>query len=380
MSSEDSSSSPSGTRIGQILEQARKEQGLSLQQVEQATKIRAKYLKELERGNFSVLPAVYVRGSLRTYADHLRLDGEALTRELKYQQASPDEQLAPMYSEPSKSDFGRSLVSANSPPAGAEGPTMIEDKEDDRPPLIPVGNRFYLYLGSGALVVLILGAVALALVLIGNDQLTASKEAREPMASPATPTDDGAGEDANHSVRHVGDERSADDEGDGRLLREQAGLPPDRGAEDDGGAGRVGQTEQEQSGPSQTGDSRDATTTSSAPMTIEVAPATTEPNATPTRLPAAPTTVESASASTKPNATPVLSTPTTAESPPTTTKVVTRDRQDGVGGGRDKDGGPVGRDKDGGPVGRDKDDGPVGRDNKVLRGMQPTEDDLDPDR
>lgn len=96
MGSENSSSFPSGRKIGRILEQARKEQGLSLQQVEQATKIRARYLKELEEGNFGVLPAVYVRGSLKTYADHLRLDGDGLTRELKHQQAAPDEWANPI--------------------------------------------------------------------------------------------------------------------------------------------------------------------------------------------------------------------------------------------------------------------------------------------
>ncbi|MBD0354859.1 MAG: helix-turn-helix domain-containing protein, partial [Rubrobacteraceae bacterium] len=36
-------------QVGRILEQAREERGLSLHQVEQATKIRARYLKELER-------------------------------------------------------------------------------------------------------------------------------------------------------------------------------------------------------------------------------------------------------------------------------------------------------------------------------------------
>ena len=51
-------------QVGRILEQAREERGLSLPQVEQATKIRARYLKELERENFDVLPAVYVQGSL----------------------------------------------------------------------------------------------------------------------------------------------------------------------------------------------------------------------------------------------------------------------------------------------------------------------------
>lgn len=64
-------------------------------------------------------------------------------------------------------------------------------------------------------------------------------EAREPMASPAPPTADGKGEGSHESVQQADDERSVDDEGDGRLLGEQAG-PPDRGAEDNGGAGRVG--------------------------------------------------------------------------------------------------------------------------------------------
>ena len=51
------SSAHAGPRIGRALELARKERGLSLKQVEQATKIRARYLRELERENFGVLPA-----------------------------------------------------------------------------------------------------------------------------------------------------------------------------------------------------------------------------------------------------------------------------------------------------------------------------------
>src|SRR3712207_2897957 len=151
MSSEDSSSSLSGSKIGQILEQARKEQGLSLQEVEQATKIRARYLKELEEGNFSVLPAVYVRGSLKTYADHLHLDGEALTQELiKHQQASLDEPPAPTYDEPSKSNSARPLISASSPPKEGEGLTTTKGKEDVIPALLSADNRYYAYLGSAA--------------------------------------------------------------------------------------------------------------------------------------------------------------------------------------------------------------------------------------
>src|ERR671938_360481 len=72
-----------GLNIGRTLELARKEQGLSFNQVEQAIKIRATYLQALERENFDVLPAVYMQGSLKTYANFLHLDGEAMARELR---------------------------------------------------------------------------------------------------------------------------------------------------------------------------------------------------------------------------------------------------------------------------------------------------------
>jgi cytoskeletal protein RodZ len=65
---------------------AREKRGLSLQQVEEATKIRARYLRDLENEHFDVLPAVYMLGSLKTYAEHLGLDGAAMTRELKRRQ------------------------------------------------------------------------------------------------------------------------------------------------------------------------------------------------------------------------------------------------------------------------------------------------------
>ncbi len=72
------------TEIGRFLEQKRKERGLSLEEVEQATKIRKRYLTGLERDNYAILPdAVYARGFLKTYANYLGLDGEALSRQLK---------------------------------------------------------------------------------------------------------------------------------------------------------------------------------------------------------------------------------------------------------------------------------------------------------
>jgi cytoskeleton protein RodZ len=75
-----------GLEIGRTLRLAREKRGLSLQQVEEATKIRARYLRDLENEHFDVLPAVYMLGSLKTYAEHLGLDGAAMTRELKRRQ------------------------------------------------------------------------------------------------------------------------------------------------------------------------------------------------------------------------------------------------------------------------------------------------------
>lgn len=72
------------TQIGAVLTRRRREKGLSLRDVEQATKIRTRYLEGLEREDYSGLPdPIYVQGFLKTYANFLGLDGEQLSRELK---------------------------------------------------------------------------------------------------------------------------------------------------------------------------------------------------------------------------------------------------------------------------------------------------------
>src|SRR5919199_1968838 len=63
--------------IGNSLREARLRQGLDFPQVEQATKIRGKYLRALEEEQFETLPAqTYVKGFLRSYAEYLGLDGQ----------------------------------------------------------------------------------------------------------------------------------------------------------------------------------------------------------------------------------------------------------------------------------------------------------------
>jgi hypothetical protein len=66
--------------IGQVLRAARRGAGIELQQAAWATRLREDYLEALERDEVDSLdldPA-YVRGTVRTYAGYLGLDGETL--------------------------------------------------------------------------------------------------------------------------------------------------------------------------------------------------------------------------------------------------------------------------------------------------------------
>lgn len=67
--------------IGRRLREARERKGLTLHDVQVATKIRRKYLEALERGDDSELPPeVYTRGFIRAYASLVDLDGMELAQ------------------------------------------------------------------------------------------------------------------------------------------------------------------------------------------------------------------------------------------------------------------------------------------------------------
>jgi cytoskeleton protein RodZ len=108
------SRAPSGNaKIGPVLEKARKERGLTLEEVEHATKIRKRYLVSLEREDYGVLPdAVYAQGFLKTYANYLGLDGEELARELKDRRRPRRERAVTYdYGKSRTSEFDKPLVS-----------------------------------------------------------------------------------------------------------------------------------------------------------------------------------------------------------------------------------------------------------------------------
>ena len=294
-------------KIGRTLELARKEQGLSLHQVEQETKIRTRYLRELERENFDVLPAVYVQGSLKTYANFLGLDGEALTRELRRRQPPEDEPEAPTHIEPPKSDYlDRYLISVGGA-VGSENGEVTEDEEIVGAKTVPA-NNYRLYLGSAASLVLALVAAALVLTLPRDSQLAVS-QVREPLISQAPSEVSRVSDEERNPVPQQENGESSDPE-----PRQQAGSP-DEDAREDGGEPAQG--------------SLDATATASAMPAAETASA--EPDATP-----APTTEE-----------PVAEEPATTRPVPAASEAPVEEGQPVVGGLRAR--GPV-QENDEGPV------------------------------
>jgi len=82
--------------IGTSLREARLRQGLDFPELEQGTKIRAKYLRALEDEQFDVLPAqTYVKGFLRSYAEYLGLDGQLYVDEYNSRFVVGEEDHAP---------------------------------------------------------------------------------------------------------------------------------------------------------------------------------------------------------------------------------------------------------------------------------------------
>ena len=77
--------------LGLILQEARENKGLTLEQVQEETRINATYLEALENGEYHVLPTpVHVRGFLRNYARFLDLDPKPLLE--RYQQSESHQQ------------------------------------------------------------------------------------------------------------------------------------------------------------------------------------------------------------------------------------------------------------------------------------------------
>lgn len=113
-------------RLGEVLREGRRRAGLEIVDVEQTTKIRIKYLRALESEEWDQLPSpAYAKGFLRTYAQLLGLDADALVDEFRRQvEVGPDDQ--PFGPQGGARREGRSASKPSSGP-----PPMF-------PPIVPI--------------------------------------------------------------------------------------------------------------------------------------------------------------------------------------------------------------------------------------------------
>ncbi|WP_010530693.1 helix-turn-helix domain-containing protein [Lentibacillus jeotgali] len=84
--------------IGERLKEAREEQNVSLESLQETTKIQKRYLEAIEQGNFKILPGTfYARAFIKEYAAAVGLDPNELLEEYKGEMPQTEEESAAQY-------------------------------------------------------------------------------------------------------------------------------------------------------------------------------------------------------------------------------------------------------------------------------------------
>src|SRR5437773_4038673 len=101
--------------IRSTLRETRIREKIDITAVEEATKIRAKYLRALENEEWGLLPGpAYVKSFLRTYAEFLGVDAHMLVEEYRARYEEPEELEVPAFR---RNQQLRSRVRAPGPPS-----------------------------------------------------------------------------------------------------------------------------------------------------------------------------------------------------------------------------------------------------------------------
>src|SRR3989454_5224211 len=99
------------SRLGEQLRAQRERKGITLEQAAGDTRIREKFLKALEDGDYQSLPGpVYTRGFLRNYAEYLDLETDELVMLYHHESGRPAEPLQTRTLSPPRPTAPRSLV------------------------------------------------------------------------------------------------------------------------------------------------------------------------------------------------------------------------------------------------------------------------------
>src|SRR5690606_15716290 len=116
--------------IGERLEEARKRKGISIREAAEHTKIRGDYLQKFEANTFDIdLPALYIRGFIRTYARYLELDPERLSGDVDAALARDGKPSRREHREPlGRVDFGSTEPRGSAGDESAAGTQAARDK------------------------------------------------------------------------------------------------------------------------------------------------------------------------------------------------------------------------------------------------------------
>lgn len=92
--------------IGATLRETRNRRKIDLSEVEAAIKIRVRFLRAMENGEWDALPGdTYARGFIRTYANYLGLDGERLAEDFREETGAEGGKPVPKRVEPVPAAF-----------------------------------------------------------------------------------------------------------------------------------------------------------------------------------------------------------------------------------------------------------------------------------
>lgn len=79
------------SELGALLKKAREEKGFSLDEVQEQTKIRKRYLQALEEGDYEVLPGkFYIRAFIKNYAEFVGLDADEVLKHYQVDMPEPE--------------------------------------------------------------------------------------------------------------------------------------------------------------------------------------------------------------------------------------------------------------------------------------------------
>jgi cytoskeletal protein RodZ len=89
--------------IGQEIQQARQEKGIPLQEIASRTHIQLSHLQKIENGQFNFLPQPYVVAFIKTLAQYVGLNGEALVKRWHEQEPAAEATALPIPETPAVS-------------------------------------------------------------------------------------------------------------------------------------------------------------------------------------------------------------------------------------------------------------------------------------